>query len=292
MGLYGSIYQIVGHPFDTIKTHMQVGVLGGGERCGVPTNNARQPLLRTVRYIYGTGGLHGFFKGFAPPFLGALTYRAMAWGSYGFVYAACKDTLFADYHLFEVELRVFLAGVATSMLRTLVESPLEFMKTQRQIQQIQPRTELMSATEKVRMQPVMYRHMVRECARGFSATGVRNFFLIPLFFVGNEKLNQISVMNNCDFFRNYPFLRGGFVAAVCWTLVWPLDVVKSQMQAGNLLEGHSKSIIPLLCRAGRTRNLCRGLGPGVLRAFVTNGAAMFVYQKCQNLRYMSESDSS
>jgi len=51
--LSGIVSSIISHPFDTIKTNIQI-------------NNKKEPIYKEITNIYNKGGLLGFMKGFTP----------------------------------------------------------------------------------------------------------------------------------------------------------------------------------------------------------------------------------
>jgi hypothetical protein len=74
------------------------------------------------------------------------------------------------------------------------------------------------------------------------------------------------------------FLEGAIAANLAWMTVWPLDVVKSQLQSGNYA---GKSMVQLLGSVYKSGLLMRGLIPGLARSSIANGCAMVVYKKTE-----------
>ncbi|KAF4716369.1 hypothetical protein FOZ63_020838, partial [Perkinsus olseni] len=143
--------------------------------------------------------------------------------SYGVVYAGLRDTWFEHTKLGGfLELRVIAGGLASGLSRAVVEAPLELIKTRRQLGGS---------------------YKARDLTIGASATVVRNVLLLGSFFIIAETFQAKSP----EFFGAHPFLKGGVASTLAWCLVWPLDVVKSQMQAGHDRGGIAK----LLTRCAR-----------------------------------------
>ncbi len=65
--LYGGTNTIVGHPFDTIKTKMQVQ----SEHMGL-----KKGVFQTVKDVALKEGPLGFYRGWIPPFMGSVIYRS------------------------------------------------------------------------------------------------------------------------------------------------------------------------------------------------------------------------
>ena len=77
-----------------------------------------------------------------------------------------------------------------------------------------------------------------------------------------------------------PFALGSICANMAWLTVWPMDVVKSQIQSGNK-EG--KPITTLLREVIKSGAMFRGLVPGLMRSTIANGSAMVIYKHTMSL---------
>jgi hypothetical protein len=81
-----------------------------------------------------------------------------------------------------------------------------------------------------------------------------------------------------------PFLSGGIASIICWTMIWPIEYVRCQIQAGYLKERKmnvTQRFRFIINERGGYLGLYRGLGPGLFRSFVANGCAMVVMQYAQ-----------
>src|SRR5688500_4603973 len=73
--LYGVTNAVVGHPLDTIKTKMQV----------TPEFHGKN-MIQSMKLLYRTQGLIGFFRGVVPPILGGSLFRATQFGVFEAIY--------------------------------------------------------------------------------------------------------------------------------------------------------------------------------------------------------------
>ena len=77
-------------------------------------------------------------------------------------------------------------------------------------------------------------------------------------------------------------LAGGLAGTVSWTVIFPLDVVKSRLQAdgvnGNFRYSGILDCIIKSYREGGFGVFTRGLWPTVIRGFPTNAAIFLVYE--------------
>ena len=77
--LYGTTNVLVGHPFDTIKTKMQVqsGMMAVDSKSKGPS------YIETIKKVYKTeNGLRGFYKGWFPPLCGSIIFRSLQFAVY------------------------------------------------------------------------------------------------------------------------------------------------------------------------------------------------------------------
>ena len=67
-------------------------------------------------------------------------------------------------------------------------------------------------------------------------------------------------------------------ANLAWLTIWPLDVVKTQLQSGKYA---GKSPLVLIKDVFRSGLIYRGLLPGLTRSTFANGISMVVYKKVE-----------
>lgn len=144
---------------------------------------------------------------------------------------------------------VLLAGFCGGLGRGVVEAPFEFVKVRRQVDQ------------KWRLSSIY---------KGSSVTMLRNGFLF-MSFVTYLDLSEQLVPGGLP-----PFLKGSICASLAWLTVWPLDVVKSQVQSGNYREAGVRALLRDLASSGR---LFRGIVPGISRSVIANGFSMMAYTR-------------
>lgn len=79
-----------------------------------------------------------------------------------------------------------------------------------------------------------------------------------------------------------PFVKGGLCATAAWWVVWPLELLKSQVQAGgpSTLSLHQR-VRSIVRERGGLRGLYRGLGPGTARSILANGSSMVIFTYVQ-----------
>ncbi len=244
---YGATNVLVGQPLDTIKTRMQAMTNSSG--VVTPTTS-----MDVAKRIIQQEGFTGLYKGGTVMVLGGSLFRSAQFGVYEYFYGMIRErfgpTAPEDRFFFRIlDPQIIVAGFAGGIGRGLVEAPFEFIKTRLQVD---------------------HAWNFREIFSGSGATIFRNSFLFSSFVVYVDITKQL-VPGGIG-----PFLTGAVCSNLAWFTVWPLDVVKSQIQSGNF---ENKSFGKLLWNNIKTGALFRGLAPGLTRSFVANGCAMVVYNK-------------
>jgi solute carrier family 25 (mitochondrial carnitine/acylcarnitine transporter), member 20/29 len=108
---------LVGHPFDTVKVHLQ-------------TQDYKNPLYRgtydCLKKIIQKESVRGLYRGISSPLASISVLNAIVFGVYGNVQRKTSDpdSLFAH----------FCAGSAAGLSQTFICSPMELVKTRLQIQ--------------------------------------------------------------------------------------------------------------------------------------------------------------
>lgn len=242
---YGVTTVLVGQPFDTIKTRMQV------------TGNQAASAFSTGNHIFQTEGIKGLYRGGSILIVGGALIRSAQFGVNDFVIGHLHNrfgkTEKKDRILGVFDPLVVVAGFAGGVGRGLVEGPFEYIKVRRQVNR--PWT-------------------LRESYIGSGATMIRNSFLF-MFFVLYVDLSKQVVEGGLS-----PFLTGAICSNLAWLTIWPLDVVKTQMQSGKF-EGRNFGAI--LSHVMKERLFFKGLLPGLMRSTIANGLSMIVYKKVEAL---------
>ncbi|KAJ8040035.1 Mitochondrial substrate carrier family protein S [Holothuria leucospilota] len=249
--LYGVTSVVVGHPFDTVKSKMQAQ--RGFESAS---------MFRTIAKTFKTQGIIGFYRGSIPVLWGSGIYRSTQFGVFESVYTFldnpfCKTEIPLTAGL---QIRVLIAGACGSTARAIIESPLELAKIRRQTQQ--------SWT-------------FRGLYQGFGVMWVRTMGLMTTYFIliDTQRRHFPQVFDQSVF---GPFLVSGVAATLAWWIVWPLEYMKSQVQA-NYGEKMPvlKRIRLVIKERGGFFGLYRGIGPGTIRSFISNGTSMIVMSNAQ-----------
>jgi len=254
--LFGIASPLAAHPLDTIKSQMQA----------LPAA-ARGGALASLRRILAADGVRGLYRGLLPPLFGSAVYRSLQFSAYGAAHAAARgDPWLATPlpALGGLQLRVLLAGAAATTARALVETPLEVLKVRQQLG-VAPLGGGGLAGLRI----------------GFCLTWARLYVALGGFFVLIDHVERHHpVLFSMPVVGS--FFKGGVCATATWVLAWPLEVVKNQVQSGlHPGGGGALARLAAILRARGVAGLYRGIGPGMARSLLGNGAALAAYDSCK-----------
>ena len=268
--LFGVASPLVGQPLDTLKTRMQASAA-----------YARGSALATARLIIKREGFLSLYRGLVPPLVGSSIFRSVQLSAYAWAYAGAGSSAALRAPLpgtGGLQGRVLLAAAVASTARALIETPLELIKVRQQTGQ---RWLLAPGAAAAARAPL---RELRALYAGFGVTWARTLGLMGTFFVLVDSLERHAPQLVAVPLLG-PFVKGGVCATIGWLVVWPCEVLKTQLQArapgvpedaGALARARH-----VLAQRGGVLGLYRGIGPGLLRSLVANGTSMVVFQACQ-----------
>lgn len=250
--LFGATTVLVGHPLDTVKTRMQAD-----------SQFKSFNTIQAIGGVYKEGGIRGFYRGGIPPLIGSTFFRSIQFAAYGATmgYFREESSVLRTTKLGSIEARVLLGGALAGICRSLIEAPLDVLKTR---QQTCSQTSLRSIP-------------IRDLTRGFSATVARNAFLLTIFFACIDLITNKRP-------NTHVLVKGGVATTTAWTVVWPLDVTKSRMQSLTHVGSGNPKTSTVLIETIRDGSMFRGYFAGISRSFAANGASLVAYQWGQKMR--------
>ena len=85
---------------------------------------------------------------------------------------------------------------------------------------------------------------LKETYTGFQITWLRSSLLMPLYFssldsyrrITNDLFGDVNHAHPIDKYFVRPFNAGGIASIIAWTVIWPLEFMRTQVQAGYLDE--------------------------------------------------------
>lgn len=179
---------------------------------------------------------------------------------------------------------VALGGFGTGAIQSLLLSPVELVKIRLQLQSksgLKP-NKLMGPRHVARS--IVRTEGVRGLYRGLTVTVLRDAPAHGVYFSTYEYTRE-WLHPGCRKCGQESFgtmlLAGGLAGVASWICCYPLDVVKTRLQAQSSTTERYRGVVDCFQRSVREEGyhvLWRGLGTAVLRAFIVNGAIFTAYE--------------
>ncbi|KAJ5391243.1 hypothetical protein N7509_006733 [Penicillium cosmopolitanum] len=276
--LSGALGIVIGNPLDVIKVRLQAG-----NRTDASTTSHLSRFEKASSLV----------RGAAAPILGYGALNAILFVAYNRTLKSIDSSITDTTNPDGVSLsKIWIAGAVGGMASWTVSSPTEFIKCRAQLDS---RPEVSSWT----VVKDIYRHRGwRGLYYGGSITGARDAIGYGFYFWSYELCKRLMTTENES--SNQATLKvllcGGIAGIVTWGSVFPLDMVKTRLQAqtmhdhvgeaaeGRALLGRSRrtlnsfQIAREVYRAEGVRAFYRGLGICSIRAFIVNAVQWAAYE--------------
>ncbi|XP_028809032.1 mitochondrial basic amino acids transporter-like isoform X3 [Denticeps clupeoides] len=257
----GAAGVLVGHPFDTVKVRLQV-------------QSAQKPLYRGTFHCFQSiirqESAFGLYKGIGSPMMGLTFINAIVFGVQGNTMRYLgKDT----------PTNQFLAGAAAGAIQSVICCPMELAKTRMQMQG----TGEKKSRHKVYknsldcLARIYRREGLAGVNRGMVSTLVRETPGFGVYFLAYDLLTAALGCEPEDPYMIPKLLcAGGMSGIASWLSTYPVDVIKSRLQAdgagGAYRYGGIADCVRQSVRQEGWRVFTRGLTSTLLRAFPVNAA--------------------
>ncbi|XP_012658920.1 mitochondrial basic amino acids transporter isoform X1 [Otolemur garnettii] len=248
---------LVGHPFDTVKVRLQVQSMDKPQYRG--TLHCFQSIIKQESVL-------GLYKGLGSPLMGLTFINALVFGVQG-------NTLRALGH--DSPLNQFLAGAAAGAIQCVICCPMELAKTRLQLQDAGPARAYRGSLDC--LVQTYQREGLRGVNRGMVATLLRETPSFGVYFLAYDVLTRSLGCEPGDrLLVPKLLLAGGTAGIASWLSTYPVDVVKSRLQADGLRGAPCyRGIVDCMRQSYQAegwRVFTRGLASTLLRAFPVNAA--------------------
>ncbi|XP_056284794.1 mitochondrial basic amino acids transporter isoform X2 [Pseudoliparis swirei] len=257
----GAAGVLVGHPFDTVKVRLQV-------------QSIDKPLYRGTFHCFQSiirqESLTGLYKGIGSPMMGLTFINAIVFGVQGNAMRRLAHDTPANQ---------FLAGAAAGAIQCVICCPMELAKTRMQLQgtgEKKPSRKLYKNSLDC-LARIYKREGVRGVNRGMVTTLLRETPAFGVYFLAYDALSRGIGFEPDDRFMIPKLLfAGGMAGIASWLSTYPVDVIKSRLQADgvggvNRYAGIADCVRQSVRREGYMV-FTRGLTSTLLRAFPVNAA--------------------
>ncbi|KAL5539133.1 hypothetical protein UlMin_044530 [Ulmus minor] len=271
-GGFGGIAGIIaGYPLDTLRIRQQHSNAGSA--------------ISILRNVVSAEGPAALYRGMAAPLASVTFQNAMVFQIYAVLSRAFDSSISAkDPPSYK---GVALGGVGTGALQSLLLTPVELVKIRLQLQSTKQTNPHQVQVYKgpVSVAKTIWRaEGLRGMYRGLGITVLRDapshgFYFWTYEYVreqlhpGCRKGGQESL--------DTMLVAGGLAGVASWMCCYPLDVVKTRLQAQSQSSLKYSGIVDCFRKSVKEdgyRVLWRGLGTAVSRAFVVNGAIFSAYE--------------
>ena len=182
----------------------------------------------------------------------------------------------------------FAAGGMTALVLTPITTPAELVKVRAQLSGVGKKTRVSSLAV---ARNVISSHGLPALYTGYTVNGIREIVFVSLYFGWYESAKQIihaHLGQDSKWARAAIPLAGGSAGALAWSLSFPLDVIKSDIQS-------QKSLSPRITYSAmwdlaRSRFATSGLAgfysgasASILRAFFVSGTRFSAYELAVSL---------
>ncbi|KAJ3323782.1 hypothetical protein HDV06_001152 [Boothiomyces sp. JEL0866] len=242
-----------GHPFDTVKTRMQVSTA---------FHSPLDCLVQTVKHE----GFFGLYKGMTAPILGVAFVNSVLFTS-----NAWFKGLFEKK---ELELsEIYISGGCAGMVSAFVASPIEMIKIRLQAS----RTVGNHLTPTQVVQQLLREFGVKGLYRGLDITLIKEFPANAAYYTGFEIAKRQLGKNGELTIFDY-MLSGSFAGVCYWTACYPIDVVKARIQQrSDVSTSIWRNVVDLYKRGG-IGAFTRGYKPSLMRTIPSSAATFTVYE--------------
>eukprot|EP00051_Salpingoeca_urceolata_P008822 m.109190 g.109190 ORF g.109190 m.109190 type:complete len:257 (-) comp15963_c0_seq2:36-806(-) len=228
-------------------------------------------------------GFYALYRGLVPPLGGVAFLNAIVFGVFGtmrrFLKGSSTDPLTLS--------QICLCGNVAGVFSAAISGPTELLKCRMQVSTGDPRKikTLNVAREIVRAKGI------RGLAMGTGMTLIRDAPSFGAYFVAYEAV--LRGIRSPEDSRTFEFLKlnfaGGVAGVVGWSVIYPIDVVKSKLQTQSLTEPQFRGAwhcAQQLLRAEGLRAFFRGYNATMVRAFPLNAVTFSVYEL--TLRFLDQ----
>lgn len=276
-GSVGGVFQcLVGHPLDTIKVRLQT------QPTSVPLKY--NGTIDCFKKIVAEEGFAGLYKGVQSPLVGMALMNSVLFLSYG----QSKAFLQNDTNEVLSIPKIFLAGAMVGFTVSFVESPVDFFKSQLQVQYggQQKYSGFIDCATKIAKS-----HGVRGVYQGLSATFIRDIPANSLYF-GSYEIARRAFLKTGQKLEDLEawkvLISGGIGGIMYWLLTYPTDVIKSTMQTDSTIISERKykgwiDCATKIYHAEGTRGFFKGVAPCLLRSFPANAVCFLGYEQAKKL---------
>ncbi|GJN38169.1 hypothetical protein PR202_gb27185 [Eleusine coracana subsp. coracana] len=284
-GVGGMAGVLAGHPLDTLRIRLQQPPPHVSSLMRRPPASASAAAM--LRGILRAEGPAALYRGMSAPLASVAVQNALVFQVYAILSRSLESSSGTDPPSYT---SVALAGVGTGALQTLILSPVELVKIRLQLEAREHtfRRAGQGGGPMATARAILKQEGLRGAYRGLTVTALRDAPAHGVYFwtyeYARERLHPGCRGGGEDEIEGLAtmLVAGGLAGVASWVCCYPLDVVKSRLQAQTAFQAvRYRGVVDCFRRSVREEGfpvLWRGLGTAVARAFVVNGAIFSAYE--------------
>lgn len=263
----GCAATVTGHPIDTVKVRLQSSL-------------NYKSAFDCVRSILLNEGSQAFYRGLLVPLATSMVVSASAFATYGYVLNFIKRQEEPSCS------EIFVSGLLSGIPTAFILSPVELIKVQ-----------LQGGPRNFKGPTDCIKYLTRNGSIfcGMSATMMRETPAYGIYFLSYHYLTDILQKAVNMGAVTASFVGGALAGALSWVVIYPLDVVKTNIQllavtpTPGAVQGrvvydvNPIRMLFILQKERGTKFLFRGLGVCMLRALPVNAVVFPSYHMTLNM---------
>lgn len=269
-GTVGGIFQVLsGQPFDIIKVR-------------AATSATPVSAVSAAVSMFHQEGLLAFWRGSSAPLIGVGACVSIQFG----VLENSKKMLSSYKNSQLSTLDYMFCGTIAGIANSIVSAPAEHFRIKMQVQgKVDPRGDMLFKNDADCIRSIFKNYGLQGAYRGFMITVIREGATFGSYFGGYE-----YVVNNClmpasgnkkDIDLWKLFVTGGLCGYLYWGPWYPIDAVKSKIQADSFTNPRYNGVIDCVKKTLASDGVAgfyKGFWPCIFRAFPVNGTTFLAFE--------------
>jgi len=246
---------IAAYPLDTVKVRLQSGCI-----------QVQPPTLREIIKVsfLTSDKFRHLFRGIASPLVTLAPSNALAF---------YVENRTMNYLQEESIKNHIVSGMVSGIGQALINGPTELVKIQMQVHETAFKNSFSCARQ------IVAEHGILKLSRGVTVTLCREVPAFGCYFGSYDVIvRDLLKYSGGDgiFDRIKPFIAGGFAGMISWYATYPIDCMKTRIQASGVTEEVSlrKTWLDLRREGEMMNDMClrsAGMRATLIRAFISNG---------------------
>jgi solute carrier family 25 carnitine/acylcarnitine transporter 20/29 len=271
-GCAGGVAQVLaGQPFDMVKVRFQAANSASNKYSSIKDC--------VTKIIKNEGGLRALWRGSLPPIMSVGAAVSIQFG----VNEQSRAIIKKLRGLSKLSvLHYFQCGVVAGLATSIISIPTEHSRIRMQIQNSTCSKLYGSSMECIKK--IVQQYGYKGLYKGGVPTVLREGVSFGIYFafyewITNKLVKRDQMRQNLDMLK--VALCGGITGVVVWLATFPIDVIKTRIQADSFMNPTYKGMMDCArttLKGEGFKGFYKGFSPCLLRAIPANGATFLAYE--------------